>query len=287
MTKQVLLYMPVIHRGYETLLERHSDATEILVLGTSFSERFPQLSKDIRALDPDRIVRMARLIIPGTHIRVVESYELGTALFARTKQRKEVVLVMPDEDIMHELVEVLTLEEGRDLYFESAYLRWDRSRAEAEREVEADEEISQDDFHLHLVQLARSSSERSHDWWRQVGAALWKDGALLYEEHNHHLPSDYTAVIEGDPRSSYRGGVRTDLSLANHAEAVIIGTAARDGVSLDGATIAVNTFPCPGCARLIITAGIREIIFETGYALLEGDDLLRRAGVKIIRVAPN
>ena len=52
--KQVLLYLPVIHAGYEAFLQRHSDAAEILLLGNGFTADYPSLAKDIRALPAAR-----------------------------------------------------------------------------------------------------------------------------------------------------------------------------------------------------------------------------------------
>ena len=50
--KQVLLYLPVLHAGYEDFLTRHGDADEILLLGRGFQQAYPSLAKDIRALPP-------------------------------------------------------------------------------------------------------------------------------------------------------------------------------------------------------------------------------------------
>lgn len=280
LSKQVILYLPVVHAGYIKFVQEQEDANEILVLGASFHELFPQLRKDIRAVEPVHAARMIRPFVPGTHVRVVEINDFYDVVFAD-------ILVMPEEDIMHELSEQYQLETKHEVCYESAFLRWDRSRAEMERDVEEDEILSEDSLHRMLAGLATVEAAKSPDWWRQVGAVAWKDGEILYSAFNTHQPSPYAAVVEGDPRGNFRGGVRTDLSLAEHAEAWIIGRAAYDGVSLKNATIAVNTFPCPNCARLIVTAGIDQILFQTGYALVEGDEILRSAGIKIVRVAPN
>ena len=53
--KQVLLYLPVIHAGYEAFLRKHSDAAGILLLGHGFTADYPSLAKDIRALPAARL----------------------------------------------------------------------------------------------------------------------------------------------------------------------------------------------------------------------------------------
>ncbi|GAA4241044.1 hypothetical protein GCM10022254_68330 [Actinomadura meridiana] len=69
-----------------------------------------------------------------------------------------------------------------------------------------------------------------------------------------------------------------------HAGASIISRAARKGVSLEGTDLYVTTFPCPACARLIAESGIARCFFTAPYSLLEGDEVLRTAGVELIWV---
>jgi dCMP deaminase len=78
--------------------------------------------------------------------------------------------------------------------------------------------------------------------------------------------------------------VRPDLTTAIHAEAAIIAAAARDGVSLRGADLYATTFPCPSCARLVAEAGFRRCYFAGPYSVLDGEDVLRAAGVELLWV---
>jgi dCMP deaminase len=48
----------------------------------------------------------------------------------------------------------------------------------------------------------------------------------------------------------------------------------------------VTTFPCPACARLIAEAGFRRCYFSGGYSVLDGDVILRAAGVELFWVDP-
>ncbi len=47
----------------------------------------------------------------------------------------------------------------------------------------------------------------------------------------------------------------------------------------------VTDFPCPPCAKLIAAAGVERVYFRDGYAVLDGEDVLREAGVELLRVA--
>jgi deoxycytidylate deaminase len=78
--------------------------------------------------------------------------------------------------------------------------------------------------------------------------------------------------------------VRADLSTAIHAEAAVVAAAARDGVPLGGADLYVTTFPCPACARLIAESGFRRCYFSGAYSVLDGDAVLRAAGVELLWV---
>jgi deoxycytidylate deaminase len=48
----------------------------------------------------------------------------------------------------------------------------------------------------------------------------------------------------------------------------------------------VTTFPCPACARLIAAAGFRRCYYTGQYSVLEGDAVLRAAGVELVWVDP-
>ena len=117
-----------------------------------------------------------------------------------------------------------------------------------------------------------------------MGAIAWRGERILGAAWNHHCPTEYAPYTDGDPRDGFSRGVRADLSTAIHAEASVVATAARDGVPLDGADLYVTTFPCPACARLIAESGFRRCYFSGAYSVLDGDALLRAAGVELLWV---
>ena len=277
MTKQVLLYLPVIHAGYEAFLSRHADAAQTLLLGASFAADFPALRKEIRALAPDRAARYLELAGFGPPVRVVERDDLPAALTAAT-------LVLPDEDVMRALVDQHGLAERHRVVFERTFLRWDRSWSQAQRPAGYDGAVTADELPRRLLGAAAAEADRSSDWWRQVGAVAARDGRILAAAHNRHHPTEYAPYLDGDPRDNYQRGVAVELSTALHAEAAIVAGAARDGRSLAGADLYVSTFPCPGCARLVAEAGFRRCYFAGPYALLDGENVLRQAGLDLFWV---
>jgi dCMP deaminase len=275
--KQVLLYLPVIHSGYEAFLRRHADAAEILLLGSGFINGYPSLAKDIRALPPERAAEYLRLAGGGASIRVVEPAGLAGAVTGDP-------LVLPDEEIMRDIAARHDLGTGRSLVFDRTFLRWDRDWATAASPVDFDGEITAADLPRELLGRAQALSERSSDWWRQVGAVAVKDGQVLGSAWNHHHPTEYAPYLNGDPRDAFERGMRADLSTAIHAEAALIAGAARDGTSLAGADLYTTTFPCPACARLIAEAGFARCLFAGRYSVLDGEQTLRARGITLIWV---
>ena len=264
----------MLHAGYEALFDRHADADEVLLLGTSFADDFPVLRKEIRALAPD--VAAGYLVASGRFesVRVVERDTLTAALVGD-------VVVVPDEGIMHAVMEPHT---SQAIVWERTFLRWDRSWSLAGKPPSYDGSISVSELDRALMLQAADEAGLSSDWWRQVGAVAVRDGEVLGTAHNAHRPTEYTPYLNGDPRNDFSRGVHMELSTAIHAEATLIGRAARSGTALAGADLYVSTFPCPGCARLVAEAGFRRCFFAGPYAVLDGDDVLRAAGVELIWV---
>jgi dCMP deaminase len=275
--KQVLLYLPVLHSGYEAFLQRHADAAEILVLGEGFRQAYPSLAKDIRALAPQRAADHLSLGLSQAKVRVIEPADLPAAITGDP-------LVLPDEEITRDLAARYHLDSGRAVVFDRTFLRWDRDWATAKAPVRFDGEITAGELPRELLGRAQALSARSSDWWRQVGAVAARDGQVLGCAWNRHHPTEYAPYTSGDPRDAFERGVRADLSTAIHAEAAVIAGAARDGVALAGADLYTTTFPCPACARLIAEAGFRRCFFAGQYSVLDGEQTLRASGVRLIWV---
>ena len=259
------------------LFSRHSDTSGVLVLGVSFAEDYPALKKDIRALPPQIAARCLEAGSGLAHVAVIESSDLPSAITAD-------VLVVPDEDITRDLIARYRLDNGRTIVYDRTFLRWDRSWSLAQRPAHYDGTIASDLLSRRMLARTESEAQLSSDWWRQVGAVAACDGEILDVVHNQHRPTEYTPYIDGDPRNDFHRGVRIDLSTAIHAEALLIARAAGTGTVLAGADLYVSTFPCPGCARMIAEAGFRRCYFAGPYAMLDGDTILRAAGVELIWV---
>lgn len=98
------------------------------------------------------------------------------------------------------------------------------------------------------------------------------------------MPSPHTPYMDGDPRNAFHKGVNIELGTALHAEKGIICEAAKRGISLKGAYLYVTTFPCPPCAKAIVAAGFKRCYYSSGYALLDGESILKESGVEVVYV---
>lgn len=278
MEKIIIAYVPVLHEGYRKLFSAHHDAS-LYILGTELISEFAHLSKEIRQLDPVLIKKAIESwdILPAVEV-------LGTQKLSELST-KECIIVMPDEDIMHELVEKYLAD--KKIIFDTIFLRWDKHKSMEEKPVEADQKISREKFDQEVIQQLKIEAEKSSDFWRRIGAAIVKDGKVIFSTHNEHAPSPHSPYAEGDPRNNFHKGIGIEYSTALHAEAALIAEAAKTGTALEGASLYVSTFPCPVCAKQIAYSGIKKLYYTGGYSILDQERILRSQGVEIIFVEPS
>lgn len=122
------------------------------------------------------------------------------------------------------------------------------------------------------MRMARTWSENSYCERRKVGALLVKDQMIISDGYNG-TPSGFENHCEDDNNTS--------LPYVLHAEANAITKVARSHNSSDGATLYVTTSPCMECSKLIIQAGIQRVVYGEAYRIMDGVELLRRAGVQV------
>mgnify|MGYP004702996453 CR=1 FL=1 len=125
---------------------------------------------------------------------------------------------------------------------------------------------------LRYLRMAAIWAENSYCVRRKVGALVVKEKMIISDGYNG-TPSGFENVCEDD------SGVTKPYVL--HAEANAITKLARSGNNSDQATLYVTASPCIECAKLIIQAGIRRVVYAEQYRLNDGIDLLRRAGVEV------
>lgn len=128
------------------------------------------------------------------------------------------------------------------------------------------------------LRMARIWAENSYCTRRKVGALVVKDKMIISDGYNG-TPSGFENVCEDE------NGMTKSYVL--HAEANAITKLARSSNNSDGATLYVTASPCIECAKLIIQAGIKRVVYGEKYRLTDGLDLLKQAGVEILYINLN
>jgi len=131
--------------------------------------------------------------------------------------------------------------------------------------------------------IAELVSSRSTCLRRYVGAVLVKEKRILATGYNG-APSGIPHCKEvGCIREKMKvpSGERHELCRGLHAEQNVIIQAAYHGVSIKGSILYVTCHPCSVCAKMIINAGIREVVIKDTYPDKIAAELLNEAGVKI------
>ena len=121
---------------------------------------------------------------------------------------------------------------------------------------------------------------------RKVGAIIVKDKRVLTTGYNGAPAGISSCVERGEclrEKMNIPIGTRAETCYAAHAEQNAIIQAARYGANIDGATLYCTHQPCVICAKMIINAGIKRVVYKEGYPDEFSIRLFEEAGTKIIK----
>ena len=138
------------------------------------------------------------------------------------------------------------------------------------------------------MEITELVSRRSTCLRRQVGAVIVKGKRILTTGYNG-APSGLKHCSEAGclrEKLNIPSGERQELCRGCHAEQNAIIQAAQHGISINGATVYSTHFPCVTCAKMIINAGIKEIIYQEGYPDQLSQELLEEAGIELKKMTP-
>jgi len=139
-----------------------------------------------------------------------------------------------------------------------------------------------DEYFMNIVELVKT---RSTCLRRQVGAVIVMEKRILTTGYNG-APSGLPHCAEvGCLREKLKvpSGERHELCRGLHAEQNAIIQAALFGVPIKGATLYVSCQPCMLCAKMIINAGIKRVVFKAEYPDEPSLELLEEAGLEIVK----
>lgn len=123
--------------------------------------------------------------------------------------------------------------------------------------------------------MASVWAQNSYCQRRKVGALLVKDKMIISDGYNG-TPSGFENICEDENNHT--------KPYVLHAEANAITKVAKSSNSSDGATLYVTSSPCLECAKLIIQAGIKRVVFTESYRIEDGINLLKRANIEVVQV---
>lgn len=138
-----------------------------------------------------------------------------------------------------------------------------------------------------FINIARELASASKCVSKQVGAVIVKNGRILSTGYNG-TPAGYTNCCDhwnGEYTPDHHEWSKT---YEIHAEMNAIIWAAKEGISIDGATIYVTLEPCSECSKNLIASGIKRIVYATPYEHTNSNIIskfIKDNGVVIQRVA--
>ena len=137
----------------------------------------------------------------------------------------------------------------------------------------------------YFMEIARTCATRTSCRRRQVGAVVVEDKRIL--------ATGYNGVPTGIEHCLDRGCLREQLGIPSgqqhelcrglHAEQNALIQAAKYGTSIEGAAIYCTAQPCVLCAKMLINAGITEIVYDLEYPDQLALEMLTEAGIQLRR----
>ena len=128
-------------------------------------------------------------------------------------------------------------------------------------------------FDHSYIQMAGVWAQNSYCKRRQVGALLVKDRMIISDGYNG-TPSGFENICEDENNVS--------KPYVLHAEANALTKVARSNNSSENATLYVTASPCLECSKLIIQSGIKRVVYGEEYRIMDGVELLKRAGIEVV-----
>lgn len=130
-------------------------------------------------------------------------------------------------------------------------------------------------FDISYMRMAHLWAKNSHCKRKQVGAFIVKNNTIISDGFNG-TPKGMDNCCEGSDGET--------LWYVVHAEANAISKLAQSTNSAEGATLYITLSPCKECSKLILSAGIKRVVYDKQHSDVEGLKMLEFAGVEIGRL---
>ena len=137
------------------------------------------------------------------------------------------------------------------------------------QELQVEKKKTRPDWDEYFMNIAKVVASRSNCMKRHVAAVIVKDKRIISTGYNG-TPRGVTNCSEGGcPRCNQfvEGGTRLDECLCSHGEENAIVQAAYHGINIKDASLYTTFAPCLMCTKMIINAGIKEVVYNIDYPL--------------------
>lgn len=279
---KLIAYIPVLNNSHIKWFQENSGRDLILIPQKIAESLLPRLARNPTMISTEMMVDVLNSSrhVFGLNSVSIFSHDLGPSICSNDIFQA----ILPSEDISMLFSEEVLWPLGvKRTNFEYIWARWDMTAVKKQSPILSDVEISSDRVDILRIELAKNISGMSPDWWRCVGAAVFREDQILASSYNEHFPTEYEAGAKGDPRSNVDAG-QIGHYLSLHAEKGVIAECAKRGLSTRDSSIYVTIFPCEDCARMIVASGMSELFFLEGYSVLNAQEVLKNRGVKITQV---
>jgi dCMP deaminase len=135
----------------------------------------------------------------------------------------------------------------------------------------------------YFLEVAHLVAKRATCIRRRVGAVLVRNKKILATGYNG-APSGLKHCIDVKclrDKLKIPSGERHELCRGLHAEQNVILQAALYGISTQGSILYVTNQPCLICAKMLINAGIKEIVISDGYPDKLAKKFLKDAKIRV------
>ncbi len=284
----LVAYIPVLNQRHLDWFEKHPNSHLFLISQEMAEQMIQRLSRNMGAVPTEVMLNSIRAngLVSSVGTFDPENWDPRLALPDHYLGAGMNDFILPDEDISHEVAKKYLGPVGIRFQFEVIWSRWDMTAVKMMQPVIPDCEVSREQIDIFRTEEANSVSQKSPDWWRQIGAMAFRGSELVACGWNEHFPTEYEAYVFGDTRLNFNAGDPSGMEayLSLHAEEYLISFCAKNGIALQGASLYINTFPCGRCARAVATAGFNKLFFREGSSFLKGFEILREAGIRIVQV---
>ena len=138
----------------------------------------------------------------------------------------------------------------------------------------------------YFIEIAKLVSTRSNCESRKVGAVITRDNQIISTGYNGAPKGLHHCIDAGGclrKLKQIESGTRQEICRAVHAEQNAIISAAIKGVSIKDGTIYTNTYPCSICARMLINAEIKRIVYDSDYSDPLSKELLDESKIEVVK----